>query len=140
MNPPRLRAYPRETVVAEKLEAMVKLGLTNSRMKDFYDISVLARTFSFNGSVLSSAIAATFARRETPIPGSAPVALTEVFGEDQSKRTQWDAFRKRNGLTDRCGALDEVIAELATFLSPPLAAAGETAEFNRSWNAGGPWR
>jgi hypothetical protein len=139
MEPPRLRAYPRETVVAEKLEAMVKLGLTNSRMKDFYDLSVMASTFSFTGSVLRDAIVATFTRRGTAIPDAAPVALTEMFARDASKRTQWAAFRKRSGLVDKLGELDEVITGLAVFLFPPLAAAAAGKMFSLSWAPGGPW-
>lgn len=139
MDPPRLRAYPRETVVAEKLEAMVKLGLTNSRMKDFYDVVVMARSFPFTGQVLRDAIAATFTRRGTAVPNAAPVALTAVFAQDASKRTQWTAFRKRSGLADKIGELDEVVAELAAFLSPPLGAAASAEGFALSWKAGGPW-
>jgi predicted nucleotidyltransferase component of viral defense system len=67
---PRLRAYPRETVVAEKLEAMVQLGMANSRMKDFYDVAVLARDFDFDGALLARAMRATFERRKTPLPTS----------------------------------------------------------------------
>jgi predicted nucleotidyltransferase component of viral defense system len=65
---PKLRAYPRETVVAEKVEAMVKLGMTNSRMKDFFDVVVLSRMFDFDGALLTRAIRATFVRRGTSLP------------------------------------------------------------------------
>lgn len=139
MGRPRLRAYPRETVVAEKVEAMVKLGLTNSRMKDFYDLSVLARGFAFTGAVLRDAIAATFARRGTALPNGAPVALTNAFTADSSKRTQWAAFRKRSRLVEKIGELDQVVAELALFLLPPLSAAASGAGFSLSWKVGGPW-
>jgi hypothetical protein len=139
MAPPRLRAYPRETVVAEKLEAMVKLGLTNSRMKDFYDVAVLARTFPFTGSVLRDAIRATFTRRQTALPLEAPVALTEVFATDVAKRRQWAAFRRRSGLDGKIGELDEIIAEIAAFLGPALRAAAMAGEIAAVWEAGGPW-
>src|SRR5260221_10916815 len=76
---PRLRAYPRETVVAEKLEAMVHLGLANSRMKDFYDLVILSRMFEFEGDLLARAIRATFDRRKTPVPSGLPIALTSAF-------------------------------------------------------------
>jgi predicted nucleotidyltransferase component of viral defense system len=138
-EPPRLRACPRETVVSEKLEAMVKLGLTNSRMKDFYDLSVLSRRFAFTGQVLRDAIAATFARRGTAIPNETPVALTDVFAQDGSKRTQWGAFRNRNALADKIGNLDQVVAELAAFLGPPLAAAAAGKAFSGTWVAGIGW-
>ncbi len=139
MDPPRLRAYPRPTVIAEKLEALVKLGLTNSRMKDFYDLAVLARTFPFTGSVLREAIRATFTRRQTALPSETPVALTEVFATDETKRRQWAAFCARSGLGGKVGELGEVIAELVAFLGPPLAAATRD-DFAEVWEPGGPWR
>ena len=84
---PRIRVYPKETVVAEKLQAMVALGIANSRMKDFYDLYVLQRDFAFEVSTLSKAIEATFKRRKTEIPQEPPPALTEEFGRDQTKST-----------------------------------------------------
>lgn len=139
MSPPRLRAYPRETVVAEKCEAMVKLGMTNSRMKDFYDLLVIARTFHFEGSVLREAIKATFACRGTAISADMPVALTESFSTDEATIKQWIAFRKRSELVDKVGELHQVITELATFLAPLLEAARDTEPFLATWKAGGPW-
>lgn len=82
---PKLRAYPLYTVVAEKFQAMVWLGIANSRMKDFYDIWIIMQKFSFEGQVLSQAVEATFARRKTPLPTSAPLALTQVFANDAAK-------------------------------------------------------
>lgn len=84
---PRLRAYPREVVVAEKLQALVELGIANTRMKDFYDLWMLAGLFEFEGDRLARAIAATFERRRTPIPAEAPLALTSEFHADASKQT-----------------------------------------------------
>jgi hypothetical protein len=89
---PRLRVYPRETVVAEKADAMVQLGLANSRMKDFYDLVVLSRLFEFDGRLLARAIRATFERRKTPLPLGLPTALTSEFADDPVKNTQWTAF------------------------------------------------
>jgi hypothetical protein len=80
---PRLRAYARETVIAEKFQAMVALGRANSRMKDFYDIWVLGRSFEFADDRLARAIAATFARRATAIPTVLPDALTPAFAVDE---------------------------------------------------------
>jgi hypothetical protein len=122
MNPPRLRAYPRETVVAEKLEALAKLGMVNSRMKDFFDLAILARSFPFVGSVLRDAIAATFQRRGTVIPTELPIALTDSFAKDEVKLTQWKAFISRNGLEGKAGELGQVVGELAKFLGPPMIA------------------
>ncbi len=113
---PRLRAYARETVIAEKFQAMVMLGRVNSRMKDFYDIWILSRSFDFSDDRLARAIAATFERRETPIPTDRPDALTDAFAKDQQKQRQWRAFVE--GVAHNPGDLTDVIAEIATFLMP----------------------
>ena len=94
---PELRAYPRETVVAEKLEAIVKLGLLNTRLKDYYDLRHLSRNFEFDGGLLVRAITATFERRKTALPVETPVGLTTAFSQDGAKQTQWSAFRRRLG-------------------------------------------
>jgi hypothetical protein len=139
MESPRLRAYPRETVVAEKLEALVKLGMANSRMKDFFDLAILARSFAFSGSVLRDAIAATFRRRGTVIPTEEPVALGDAFAKDGGKLTQWKAFVSRNGLEGRARELGQVVGELARFLGPPLIAAAKGEGFEWRWEPSGPW-
>lgn len=135
---PRLRTYPRETVVAEKLEAMVKLGQANSRMKDFYDLAVLSELFSFEGELLVRAIAATFARRGTPPPAGLPVALTAEFTDDREKVAQWGAFLRKSG-APRPGDLREVASVVARFLAEPLAAAAGEAVFAKHWAPRGPW-
>jgi hypothetical protein len=131
LEPLLLRAYPRETVVAEKLEAMVNLGMANSRMKDFFDLAVLAGTFAFEGPILRDAIAATFQRRKTTIPMEPPIALTESFANDPAKRTQWTAFISKNGLQDRARALGQILEELTAFLLPPMLAAAKKEGFER---------
>lgn len=136
---PRLRAYPRETVVAEKLEAMVRLGMANSRMKDFYDLLVLARTFAFDGQLLTRAIRATFERRKTPLPASLPVALTATFADDPTKKTQWSGFVRKAGVDD-AGSLAETIAAVAAFAERPLLAALQGTSRSATWHAPGPWR
>lgn len=113
---PRLRAYPRETVIAEKFQAMVMLGRANSRMKDLYDIWVLSKSYHFAGDSLARAIAATFARRKTDIPAELPDALTPAFAEDPAKQQQWVAFVA--GIERKPGSFADVIADLATFLMP----------------------
>jgi hypothetical protein len=96
--PPRILAYSREAVVAEKLEAMVSPGVTNSRMKDFYDVHVLASSFAFEGPSLARAIRATFERRGTPLPETAPLLLTPGFLAAPERQTQWRAFLRRGRL------------------------------------------
>jgi predicted nucleotidyltransferase component of viral defense system len=135
---PRLRAYPRETVVAEKVEAMVQLGLANSRMKDFYDLVVLSRIFEFDGQLLASAIRATFERRKTPLPVGIPAALTGEFADDPSKRTQWTAFVRKTGARD-VADLPATVAAITRFTERPLAAAATLSAWAARWPAGGPW-
>ena len=118
---PRLRAYARETVIAEKFQAMVMLGLANSRMKDFYDIWILSRSFNFSDDRLARAIAATFERRETPIPTDLPDGLTNAFAKDEQKQRQWRAFVE--GVAHDPGDLTKIIPEIAAFLMPHALAA-----------------
>lgn len=107
---PRLRAYPRETVVAEKLHAMVMLGTRNSRMKDYFDVWALLREQAMNGRTLASAIAATFERRRTALPGEVPAGLADAFVNDPAKRAQWQAFVSRNRI--EAPPLDEVVPDI----------------------------
>lgn len=136
---PHIRAYPRETVVAEKLQAMVALGMLNSRMKDFYDTWMIARQFEFRGAILAEAIKSTFNRRNTEIPGSIPSALSDEFASDPDKITQWKAFLRRTGLEANAVDLDHAIDELRSFLMPPVVAAARGEVFELSWANGGPW-
>lgn len=135
---PHLRAYPRETVVAEKLEALVQLGLANSRMKDFYDLAILARTFGFDGDLLVRAIRATFARRKTELPTELPVGLTQAFAADPTKRSQWTAFVRKTGAQD-AGDLQTVVEQIIEFAGPALLAAASAIAFAKRWSPGGAW-
>ncbi len=136
---PRIRAYPCETVIAEKCQALAAFGIAISRMKDFYDMWVLSKHFTFRGAPLSAAIAATFERRGTPIPAGVPTALTDEFSNDRIKQNQWAAFLIRNGLTDSAPDLSSVIRDLGAFLLAPLQAAAERQALLKSWKPGGPW-
>ncbi|MFO7763105.1 MAG: nucleotidyl transferase AbiEii/AbiGii toxin family protein, partial [Wenzhouxiangellaceae bacterium] len=113
---PRIRAYSRETVIAEKFQAIVMLGRANSRMKDFYDIWLLSRSGAFDDDRLALAIAATFARRGTEVPLELPDGLTLSFAEDEQKQRQWNAFVREVAL--KPGSLVEVIETLQKFLMP----------------------
>lgn len=115
---PRVRAYPPETVVAEKLHAMVTLGMANTRMKDFYDLFVIATTQRLDREMVVAAIGATFARRGTAIPIEAPIALTETFGRDREKQAQWRAFLNRAHLRTVPTDLSAVIERIAAFVLP----------------------
>lgn len=136
---PRLRVYPRETVVAEKFEAVVRLGIANTRMKDFYDLWAMATTFDFSGESLAAALAATFQRRGTPLPLEPPVALRPEFSGDPGKRRQWSAFSQRVA-TSPAASLESVIDALRRFLLPPASAAADGEPFDQEWFAGEDWR
>ena len=129
---PILRAYPPETVVAEKTEAIVSLGIGNSRMKDFYDLWMIAQTFAFEGNELAEAIRRTFERRRTPLPEQIPVGLSDRFALD--REGQWRAFLARDQLATTSNSLLQVVTDLRIFLQPVLART-EVA----SWPPGGPW-
>ena len=120
---PRLRAYARETVIAEKFQAMVALGRANSRMKDFYDVWLLSQSFPFGDARLARAIAATFKRRGSAIPVKLPDALTSAFAGDTQKQLQWRAFVENVAVNP--GTLDEVIATISTFLMGHAALAAK---------------
>jgi hypothetical protein len=131
--------YPREAVVAEKIEAMVSLGVTNSRIKDFYDVYLLASCFAFEAASLARAIHATFKRRGTPLPDSEPLVLTREFLAAPERQTQWRAFLRRGRLDapPDAGKLAEI---LRGFLIPVLQAAAQGEEFESTWPPGGPWQ
>ena len=137
---PVLRAYPKETVIAEKYEAMVTLGIANSRMKDFYDVWVLARDFDFDGATLARAVAATFKRRQTGVPAAPPLALTLEFGRDKAKLTQWKAFVRRGRLVGDAPDFEQVVDVLYSFLWPATEAIKADEAFVRHWSSGGPWK
>ena len=137
---PSIRAYNRETFIAEKLQAMVFLGMANSRMKDFCDIAAIARHFAFKGELLSEAIRRTFARRQTPIPQEPPMAFTAAFAEAPDKQTLWKVFAERypNELQDL--PLADVVAQIRRFLQPPLDSLKAGRLFDSYWPPNGPWQ
>lgn len=135
---PLMLGYPRETVVAEKFEAMTKLGLLNSRMKDFYDLWVLCQQFDFDGVTLATAIRRTFTHRKTAVVAH-PTALTPTFGGDATKQTQWQGFLRKTRLNDLPTSLQSVIDELVLFLVPVAEAVKTGSTFNQVWTAPGPW-
>ncbi len=135
---PLMLGYPRETVVAEKFEAMTKLGLLNSRMKDFYDLWVLCQQFDFDGVTLATAIRRTFTHRKTAVVAH-PTALTPTFGGDATKQTQWHGFLRKTRLNDLPTSLQSVIDELVLFLVPVAEAVKTGSTFNQVWTAPGPW-
>lgn len=134
---PKLRVYPRYTVVAEKFEALSSLGIANSRMKDYFDLWILAQHTDFDGDLLCRALHATFERRRTPLPDGLPFGLSDEFAQDRQKQTQWQAFLRKNRL--EALALNDVIAALVAFMLPVIKAANSSTVFSTHWQAGGPW-
>ncbi len=138
--PPRLPAYRRETAVAEKCQALVSLGMTNTRMKDFYDLWYLSRAYSFEGALLSDALQATFTRRQTEFPADGlPLALTDEFADDITKRRQWSAFVGKASLRRGTAELTSVIQQIRAFLQPPLSALAVKRAFNLNWSPTEGW-
>lgn len=138
MPSPNVLAYPMETIVAEKAEAMVDLGISNSRMKDFTDVGMAARRVAFDGEALVAAFRATFRRRGTPLPEGEIVALSERFVQDASAQANWKAFATRNRPRE-FASLAQVVSELQCFLNEPFAKARGAKPFVAKWSPGGPW-
>ena len=123
LNPPRLGAYPVYTVIAEKLQAIVSLGMVNSRLKDYFDLQVLLMREELDEQVLAEAVRRTFAVRSTPMPQQVPLGLSTEFGEDPDKQAQWRAFLQRNELAEV--PLPAVVSQIREGLVPVLFRAGE---------------
>ncbi len=134
---PQLLCYSRESSIAEKFEAMVKFGMLNSRMKDFYDIWLLSRMAEFQGENLANAIRLTFEQRETQLP-EVIVAFTEIFSDE--KQQQWMVFRKRLQQEHIPLSFHKVIVSLETFLSPIIKSLMSDTPVPRIWEPPGPWK
>ena len=132
---PVVRAYNRETVIAEKFETMVKPGELSSRMKDFFDIWLLAKTGQFRRSELSHAIEQTFPNRGTALICD-PICFTEEFAMSPAKVAQWVAFLRRNRFTNAPNSFLDVVNFLAEFLRPIGICLVERQHENFIWDAG----
>ena len=138
---PRLWTYPRETLVAEKLDAMVRLGTTNTRVKDLWDIACLARLFAFDGETVRAAVEETFRRRRTSFADARPVALLPEYYEDTERDQRWQVLRRRIGpQADGPAHLVDAGEELRTFLGPVFDSLIEERTFAQVWPPGGPWQ
>ena len=138
MPEPHLHVYPRYTVVAEKLEALTSLGMLNSRMKDYFDLWILAKHSDFDGQILSRAVAATFDRRRTAVPTGVPIGLSDEFINDAQKGKQWQGFLRKNALDPM--SLATVVVDLRDFLMPVLAAIAAGGSHDYPWRAGAGWQ
>lgn len=130
---PHLRAYPVETVVAEKFQALTTVGMANSQLKDFYDLWLIAQTFELRQSILAKAVRRTFERRETPLPVDTPVGLTDEYAAVWS--AQWRAFLARERMAVVPNGFAAVITDLRNFLMP----LSKVLEEEWLWPPSGPW-
>jgi hypothetical protein len=137
---PQVRAYPKETVIAEKFEAIVAHGQANSRMKDYYDIVAIGRLFEFVGTTVRDAIAATFERRGTALPVKRPPGLSKAFARDAQKMALWSAFKRRESLLFDPGDLVDAIRSVNLFVTGPTKAARTESPFAHKWKPDGPWQ
>lgn len=136
----QLRAYPVDTVIAEKALAIVERGLLNTRMKDYFDLMHLARTRSFEAARLSSALSASAARRGVKIPPGPVAGISDGFSSDPSKQAQWRGFCSRIRLGPQIPPLEAVVRSLAAFLAPIFDASSRGSVEAGTWLPGGPWR
>lgn len=136
---PHLKGYTFETVVAEKFEAMIKLGTLNSRMKDFYDVWLMARQFNFEGKMLMAAIKATFENRSTQLPSGKPFFAAGIYTKQSVQTTMWKAFLKNNPAKGAPDSFKAIIAAVEEFLNKPVVAISSGRELPGHWQAPGPW-
>lgn len=136
---PELLAYPRYTMVAEKLEAIVRLGIANSRMKDFYDVWLLSKLFTFDGRTLCKAVGNTFKRRSTSIPRVLPIAFTDDFRKDAQRQAQWRAFIRKAKPDTMADNLDVLINDIEAFMMPVVDAVRQGKSLKLIWKQGGRW-
>jgi hypothetical protein len=136
--PARLLAHNRETSIAEKFEAMTKLGEINSRMRDFFDVWVLSQNFPFEGPVLADAIRSTFARRGMEVEPE-PACFTDRFAHAPTKAAQWKAFLKTSRVDQAPAEFAEVVARVREFLQPVARAVASRRPHESKWEPGGPW-
>jgi len=139
MPRPLVMTYSHESVVAEKLHAMVQHGLINSRLKDYHDLWLLSRGHNFEGRSLSDAIRATFERRQVPVP-QVPVGLDEAYVTDESHAQQWRMIAASSHVPDIPSDLASVVQVLRQFLMPVIAAVAADTDFHAVWSCPGPWR
>lgn len=132
------RAYPKESVIAEKLEAITVLGLLNTRMNDYYDLALLSRMYPFDGEPLAQALLATFRQRGTIIEAE-PIGLTRAYWDDPARILQWRAFVRRSQFGEMEGDLVRLVGEIRPFLLPVLSKIVADRPFNAQWKPGGPW-
>jgi len=137
---PHLKGYPAESVVSEKFEVIIKLGLLNSRMKDFYDIWLLMRQFNFNGPELAKALKKTFEHRKTLLPAGKPLFAEEIYDEKSDRQALWKTFLKKGDIEHAPKKLSATAKAIEKFLVEPLDVIKNSGKFNKNWKAQGLWK
>lgn len=137
---PHLKGYPAESVISEKFEAMIKLGLLNSRMKDFYDIWLMLHQFDFDGADLAEALRKTFNHRKTDLPKGQPLFAEEIYDEKSDRQALWKMFLKKGDIKHASEKLAVTAKEIENFLIKPLDAINRAEEFVGEWKAPGVWK
>lgn len=135
---PEILSYPRETVIAEKFEVMTRLGIFNSRMKDYFDIWFLSKNFEFDGKILAKAIENTFEKRRVAMD-LAPVALSPVFSADSEKQKQWKGFIRKSHLKNTPDILEIILRDLRAFLGPLIVSRVDNGHDLGKWSSNGGW-
>lgn len=129
---PKLKVYPLETVIAEKFHAIVHLGMSNTRLKDYYDLAEIARSCQLDGATVRLAIEATFEHRRTHVPGETPAGLTSAFYDAKGKQADWKAFLRRHGLS-KSGDLETACNRIEALVMPPAVACALGQAFGPVW-------
>lgn len=137
---PKLKGYPIGSVISEKFEAMVKLGLLNSRMKDFYDIWLMMRQFKFDGAELGEALKRTFEHRNTPLPKKIPLFAEEIYDEKSDRQILWKAFLTKSEIQHAPEKLSIVAENIEGFLIQPIERISKKEKFNKVWDEPGKWK
>lgn len=139
-KPPRIKVYSMESIISEKFEAMVKLAMVNSRIKDFYDIYTLSVSYNFQSDRLKKAIESTFYRRKTSIPDN-PLIFRLEFHRDEEKQMQWSAFLRKSRLHNVNQGFDEIMERITSFLKPIVDSINGKNKENKIWDAiAGCWK
>lgn len=136
---PVVKAYSPETVIAEKFNAMILLGMANSRMKDYFDIWMLSQRFTIEGAVLREAILSTFAKRQTQLPESEPIGLSDEFSDNESKLLQWRGFVKRRKHQETTPSLYDVVKVIREFLMPVITSVAPSVPVPAIWSSPNGW-
>ncbi len=138
--PPKIKVYSIESIISEKFEAMVKLAMVNSRMKDFYDVYTLSINYDFRGNRLKKAIESTFKRRKTIVPISSLVFRTE-FHNDKGRQRQWAAFLRKSRIANTDKSFNQIMERITKFLKPIVISISNKTQIEKSWYSSlGRWR